>query len=172
MKIQDIFNLPKNRGGYKLFNRIMNRYGIPKDDAKEIKKNIDNSSSGGGSSSDIEYYTFNINNVPESWADKLMLILRLISSYKYTYKPLGDSTEYMIAGSAQFLKCIEGSGGTTNIIAIAYTPIYVGENVLIMTLKHVFMNSELDVTDFDKVFTPITKEEFYDLNKWSLEDYN
>ena len=149
----------------------MNRYGIPKDDAKELKKNIDNSSSGGGSS-DIEYYTFNIYNVPESLADKLMLILRLIPSYKYTYKPLGDSIEYMIAGSGQFMKGLEAGSGETNIIAIAYTPIYVGGNVLIMTLKHLFMFYELDITNFDKVFTPITKEEFYDLNKWSLEDYN
>lgn len=48
MKIQDIFNLPKNRGGAKLFQRIMNRYGIPKEDSKELKNNVDNSSSGGG----------------------------------------------------------------------------------------------------------------------------
>lgn len=48
MKIQDIFNLQKNKGGAKLFNRIMNRYGIPKEDSKELKNNIDNSSSSGG----------------------------------------------------------------------------------------------------------------------------
>ena len=150
----------------------MNRYGIPKDDAKELKKNIDNSSSGGGSSSDIEYYTFNIYNAPESLADRLMFILRLLSSYKYTYKPLGDSTEYTIAGSSQLMKCIEAGSGTTNIIAIAYTPIYVGGNVLIMTLKDLFVESGANIIDFDKVCTPITKEEFYDLNKWSLEDYN
>ena len=48
MKIQDIFNLPQNRGGAKLFQRIMNRYGIPKEDSKELKNNVDNSSSGGG----------------------------------------------------------------------------------------------------------------------------
>ena len=149
----------------------MNRYGIPKDYAKELKKNIDNSSFGGGSS-DIEYYTFNINNIHASLADRLMIVLRVLSSYKYTYKPIGDSTEYTIAGSAQLMKCIEAGSGETNIIAIAYTPIYVGANVLIMKLKHLFMFYELDITYFDKVFTPITKEEFYDLNKWSLEDYN
>ena len=56
MKIQDIFNLPKNRGGAKLFQRIMNRYGIPKEDSKELKNNIDNSSSGGGENTgQIEY---------------------------------------------------------------------------------------------------------------------
>ena len=170
MKIQDIFNLPKNRGGYKLFNRIMNRYGIPKDDAKELKKNIDNSSSGGGSSSNIEYYTFNVNNMPESWGDKLLHILELIPLYKYTYKPIGDSKEYVIAGSAQFINCLQGGSGETYMIALAFIPTYLGANIIHITLKHLFMFKELDITDFDKVFTPITEEEFYDLNKWSLED--
>ena len=150
----------------------MNRYGIPKDDAKELKKNIDNSSSGEGSSSNIEYYTINLINCPESWADKIIFILGLFSLCKYTHKPLGDAIEYMITGSAQFLKYIEGGSGTTNAIAIAYTPIYVGGNEFIMTLKHVFVFFELDITYFDKIFIPITEEEFYDLNKWSLEDYN
>ena len=77
----------------------------------------------------------------------------------------------MITGSAEFLKTFEKGSGATNAIAMAYTPIYVGGNEFIMTLKHVFLFFELDITDFDKVFTPITKEEFYDLNKWSLEDY-
>ena len=68
MKIQDIFNLPKNRGGAKLFNRIMNRYGIPKEDSKELKNNIDNSSSGGGGEilylkyNGERYYMYVINN--------------------------------------------------------------------------------------------------------------
>lgn len=62
MKIQDIFNLPKNRGGAKLFQRIMNRYGIPKEDSKELKNNIDNSSSGGRN--DIRY-RFLITSVDE-----------------------------------------------------------------------------------------------------------
>ena len=51
-KLKDIFTLNLNtRGGAKLFQRIMNRYGIPKEDSKELKNNVDNSSSGGGSSS-------------------------------------------------------------------------------------------------------------------------
>ena len=40
MKIQDIFKLPNNKGKAKLFQRIMNRYGIPKEDSKELKKKI------------------------------------------------------------------------------------------------------------------------------------
>lgn len=54
MKIQDIFKLNlANRGGVKLFNRIMGRYNIPKEDNKQLIKEVRNSSEGGG---DKEYY--------------------------------------------------------------------------------------------------------------------
>lgn len=148
----------------------MNRYGIPKDDAKELKKNIDNSSSGGGSSSDVEYYTFNINNSSESWADVIPIIMQTFSLYKYTYKPINEPIENYITGSANFMDHFNDKG-TTHIIAIAFMPIY-SINIYTNTLKDLFIEIGLDITNFDKVFTPITKEEFYDLNKWSLEDYN
>lgn len=163
MKIQDIFNLPKNRGGYKLFNKIMNRYGIPKADAKELKKNIDNSSSGGGGNN-IEYYTFNINNIPTSWHNSTPIIIRLFMLYKYT-----EASNKYIVGSAQAIDSLMSDVGT-DIIAIAYTTVYMNE-FSYPTLKDLFVESGVDITDFDKVFTPITEEEFYDLNKWSLEDY-
>ena len=150
MKIQDIFNLPKNRGGYKLFNRIMNRYGIPKDYAKELKKNIDNSSSGGGSSSDIEYYTLNINNSSESLADVIFIIMQTFSLYKYTYKPINEHIENYITGSANFMNHFNDKG-TTNIIAIAFMPIYL-VNIYAHTLKDLFIEIGLDITNFDKVF--------------------
>lgn len=148
----------------------MNRYGIPKDDAKELKKNIDNSSSDGGSSSDVEYYTFNLNNAPESWTDVIPILLGVIPLYKYTYKPITEDIEKYIVGSAHFMDNFNGKG-TTDIIAVAYMPLY-SSNFYTPTLKDLFIGVGLDITNFDKVFTPITKEEFYDLNKWSLEDYN
>lgn len=148
----------------------MNRYGIPKQDSVELKDNVNNSSSGGGGSgSDVKYYTFNMNNMPESWADMLLILLSLIPLYKYTYRPMGEGIEKYIVGSAHFIDNLNRNG-TKNVIAVAYMPTY-SYHFYYPTLKDIFIGAELDVTDFDKIFTPITEEEFYDLNKWTLEDY-
>lgn len=63
MKIQDIFKLPNTKGKDKLLNRIMNRYGISKEDSKELKTNIDNFSSR-VEGSNIEYFAYNLNSLP------------------------------------------------------------------------------------------------------------
>ena len=69
MKIQDIFKLNlKTRGGVKLFHRIMNRYGIPKEDNVKLKQNVEIASSCGGSSTNFPYRItyFKVNNT--NWA--------------------------------------------------------------------------------------------------------
>lgn len=98
MKIQDIFNLQKNRGGAKLFDRIMNRYGIPKEDSKELKNNIDNSSSGGGENTGkIEYLYIKLNSIGSgtNLSNNVLpvgyKIVQVIGSYS-TFSPVVGST--------------------------------------------------------------------------------
>lgn len=54
MKLKDIFSLNLNsKGGAKLYRKIMGKYNIPKQDSKQLVKEIRNSSEGGGVK---EYY--------------------------------------------------------------------------------------------------------------------
>lgn len=54
MKLKDIFNIDlSTRGGVKLYRKIMGKYNIPKQDSKQLVKEIRNSSEGGGVK---EYY--------------------------------------------------------------------------------------------------------------------
>lgn len=54
MKLKDIFNIDlSTRGGVKLYRKIMGKYNIPKQDSKQLVKEIRNSSEGGGAK---EYY--------------------------------------------------------------------------------------------------------------------
>lgn len=48
MKLKDIFNIDlSTRGGVKLYRKIMGKYNIPKQDSKQLVKEIRNSSEGG-----------------------------------------------------------------------------------------------------------------------------
>ena len=54
MKLKDIFNIDlSTRGGVKLYRKIMGKYNIPKQNSKQLVKEIRNSSEGGG---DTLYY--------------------------------------------------------------------------------------------------------------------
>lgn len=95
MKIQDIFKLNTNtRGGVKLFNRIMGRYNIPKQDSKQLIKEIRNSSN--GDSGGIKEYYYKVINEQAYNAIKgfpFVLISGIIAyrGYEYVYAPhLGD----------------------------------------------------------------------------------
>ena len=88
MKIQDIFKLNlKTRGGVKLFHRIMNRYGIPKEDNVELKQNVEIASSCGGSSSNFPYRIsyFKVNIV--YWAD---IAERIVQYYPIIATVVGE----------------------------------------------------------------------------------
>lgn len=57
MKLNDIFKLDmKSKGGNKLFDRIMNRYGIPKSEYTKIKESLNNQSGGGERFTDYYYF--------------------------------------------------------------------------------------------------------------------
>ena len=157
MKIQDIFNLPKNRGGAKLFQRIMNRYGIPKEDSKELKNNIDNSSSGGGSKIGV-YYKLNKKGVGVDSANDTLYA-------QFKQENLDGSIDITNKTSAY-----------SSIIAVAMYPL--GNKDLFIHSLEEYYTFEIkyenpDITDeelndilkdevFSK-FTPITEQEYYNL---------
>lgn len=167
MKIQDIFNLPKNRGGAKLFQKIMNRYGIPKEDSKELKNNIDNSSSGGGSSG--EYYLVDKNLINQHLIQDIASIEFLIP-YGSLFKATPRNKQIIGTGMTLYTYLPENIK-FSDIIAVKFDKMFSNETG-ILSIKELISEIEgLDVTNFDKAFPRITEEEFYDLNKWSLEDY-
>lgn len=118
MKIQDIFNLPKNKGGAKLFQRIMNRYGIPKEDSVELKNNVDNSSSGGGGG-EIKYLyiCFSI-TATQANRDTVLSYLGNAQIVEYKgklsigtiIKSITMSSPYTMAGTTppQYVKIVKG----------------------------------------------------------------
>ena len=180
MKIQDIFNLPKNRGGAKLFNRIMNRYGIPKEDSKELKNNIDNSSSGGGSN-DIEYYYKSVNMTDDAKA----LIKYLAGTFpiiKIKHPAIGI-VDRVVGNSVDYGDIITQEGIAFSIPNGEYILFYSqrepdnstfevkcnypkGDLFNKMLENNILPEESIkEVVDFLKqVFIPITEEEFYNLN--------
>lgn len=165
MKIQDIFNLPNNRGGAKLFQRIMNRYGIPKEDSKELKNNIDNSSSGGGSSG--EYYLINKDLISQYISTELC-----VAEFFIIYNLLIKATpkdKKLITTSYGLSSYLPENVKLSDIVAVKTGKL--ATDGTIVTFKELIEMGGFDVTNFDKAFPRITEEEFYDLNKWSLEDY-
>ena len=57
MKLNDVFKLNlQSKGGAKLFDKIMNRYGIPKDEGNTFKESVEVVSSGSNDSGKIDYY--------------------------------------------------------------------------------------------------------------------
>lgn len=121
---------------------------------------------GGGTvdsgSCDVEYYSTNL--------EKLMLLgetasmlMTAFSLFKYTCKPAGDSLEKIINGGWRFYIDSSNSVNTIELSAIAFSKIAFN-TVEYNTLKEVMADTEIDISLFDSVFTPITKEEFYDLN--------
>lgn len=166
MKIQDIFNLPKNRGGAKLFNRIMNRYGIPKEDSKELKNNIDNSSSGGGGgdggNSDVEYW-----KISEGLTRDDKVIIYALGSM---FKMIDVNDNIGIAGGIIPLQ--ENSSGSPIKTLLAFM---FNKTIMTTLIGQYTINSFVDYLEIlasegeDRMYilehlTPITKEEFYNLN--------
>lgn len=114
-----------------------------RDDSGKIKQL---SGSGGSSSSDMEYYKLIQTGVPYD----------LVALYK-----IKTATSINILGN--------NPEDDRQIVAIAYAPI-VHEGIIYHSLKDYFQSQVPDMPDeeFENFFagcaTPITKEEFYDLN--------
>ena len=148
----------------------MNRYGIPKEDSKELKNNIDNSSSGGGSSSG-EYYLVDedlINTYLPEIGNNYIVIYILCATVKTIIKVEGEGENRFI-GSSGMVVNYSTITNNINTVALKFDKTY--DNGFVNTLKESLERMGANVTNFDKAFPRITEEEFYDLNKWSLEDY-
>lgn len=144
MKLKDVFNLNLNtRGGVKLFDKIANKYNLIKSDRKNLVEVVNK---GEGSSSDMEYYK--------------------------TLLELGKE-EFVALYKCKIANGIKISGlpeeYSHQTIAIAYAPITY-EGKICYSIKDYFKSIYPDFTDeeieyeFARIVTPITKEEFYDLN--------
>lgn len=145
----------------------MNRYGIPKEDSKELKNNIDNSSSGGGTSGG-DYYLVDIEAV-EQYYPEIVEEVAGIAIFGSLIKYIVDNgRKYQISGSYPLYTFIS-TGKAVKIIAFKYDKSFTEGKYV--DVKEMFESMDLDSTNFDKAFPRITEEEFYDLNKWSLEDY-
>lgn len=148
----------------------MNRYGIPKEDSKELKNNIDNSSSGGGSK--MEYYKLNYDSNNIEFAEGLYNMASLVKGYKHqnTKDTLMIAPYIQFTGSESYL---------TNTIAYSFEKIYInGMTDEPKDLKGVIFTifaaggSIPEGMGEDVVFEaivgdaliPITEEEFYNLN--------
>lgn len=138
-----LIDIIKGGGSNPKLNKFLNRYVISKKEKTNLIKEIKNSK-GGNSSSDMEYYK--VDGMPTS---------SVIALYK-----IKNSNGIKIQGVAE-----ERSEYTK---AIAYAPIS-HNGVIYNNLKDVFIAmsegvTEEEIEEMFSMFTPITKEEFYDLN--------
>lgn len=160
MKLSDIFKLDLNTGGgNKLFARIMNKYNVPKKEYENVKQEMNSFSGGGDSgSSDVEYWKFNhfLNtNDADTYAVTVastikgvngnnmisIITLYLQNNYRETGNPLELNT----------------------ISAFSYLPVSLDGTLRSFTDFANFILENENINILERV-TPITKEEFYDLN--------
>lgn len=159
MKFNDIFSIDSSTGGGKrLIKNIINKYRLG-NEYKEIKENIENKNV--SSSSDMEYYSVN-EELLFTLGEIVLNIIKDTPLIKYTYKPVNEGIEKCIGGGWNFHEVIN-SGGTIHFYGIGFTKI-IKNNITVNNLKDFYELLGLNMTLFDSIFTPITKEEFYDLN--------
>lgn len=119
---------------------------------------------GGGtvdsSSSDVEYYIVDAEKV-NLLGDDGMLLLTTFSLFKYVYIGYGGIKVKCIFGGWRFYEDMNQNDVLP--CAVAFSKIK-KDQMEANTLKDMFMSANLDISLFDSVFTPITKEEFYDFN--------
>lgn len=166
MKIQDIFKLNLNdRGGVKLFNKIMGRYNISKADSKELINEVQNSSSGDGGVK--EYYYKTDENAKE---EVMSLLLEVFSSCNINVllkKPFDEvifetSLTMCIASvedaTEQYIGYIKLDGRLCTLVTLgdydSLNPIGVFEGNIIDRLNKIGM------PEYSNYFQEITKEEY------------
>lgn len=94
MKLSDIFSLNLNsKGGAKLYRKIMGKYNIPKQDSKQLVKEIRNSSEGEGVKE--WYYTINVQGIYDSVGeeDALILMMSICPNYIVSTTVVGKKFE-------------------------------------------------------------------------------
>lgn len=109
----------------------------------------------------MEYYATDLERL-QLFGENVLILLMSFSLFKYKFKPLGESIETYINGGWKFYNDM-GDNGNIWLHGIAFSKVksHYREN---NTLKDAVIHCGLDISLFDSVFTPITKEEFYDLS--------
>lgn len=124
------------------------------------------SGSSGNSSSDMEYYSTSLEKV-QTLGTVGDVIMGFISLVKFSFQQPSLNEMKLISGGGVFYTLISNNLDTFKLYGIGFTKIN-QNNDEYNSLKDFF--SDLisknggDPNIFDTVFTPITKEEFYDLN--------
>lgn len=141
----------------------MNRYGIPKEDSKELKNNVDNSSSGGGSGR-VEYYKFYVDTpIEEEVEVYISTVVTIKVSDKYSNK----------ISIIPMRSLLENGYDRYKLIGLAFMPIGMKESMINSYYDYIsliFKQPALNKTDeeikelFDSLFIRITEEEFYNLD--------
>lgn len=140
----------------------MNKYNVPKKEYVKVKDKLENFSGGGDSgNSDVEYYAIDLDRL-QLFGEQMIPVVKMCSLFKYTYEGYGAVKVKCILGGWQ---CYDDSSAKPDFVlyAIAFSKIKKNQ-MEANTLKDVVINGGLDISLFDSIFTPITKEEFYDLN--------
>ena len=149
----------------------MNRYGIPKEDSKELKNNVDNSSSGGGK---LEYYKLNKEKYGAKEGSPLYILLSIAFQYPSIVK-LNDRNMVKLCAPAGAMLSVEtqlpnvidlweGIAFDSNIKTCINYLGYIEYdcNNLLELIK--YLETLLGISWKDDALIPITEEEFYNLN--------
>ena len=168
MKLSDIFKLDLNTGGgNKLFARIMNKYNVHKKEYENVKQEMNSFSGGGDSDDSAEYYKVNNMEALNQFEDCYLIMTmahyidkqgrELIGScaVAFTGPDPGFNTLYKIC----YIPSIANINFNIDIKDTFYDVFY--KNCRFIGLS---VSDEEIKTGFNTIFTPITKEEFYDLN--------
>lgn len=151
----------------KKIGEIYNKPIVTGDKNLVTKNEIHESTLNGGgtvdsSSSDVEYYATDMERLNLLGENGLNLLM-IFSLFKYEFKPHADSIGKHIDGGWLFYNNFTSGSGSVWLHGIAFSKIKYNSDE-INTLKEAVVYYNLDISLFDSVFTPITKEEFYDLN--------
>ena len=160
MKLSNIFNIDtSNGGGIKLFKKIIDRYNLG-NEYKDLKTNVENCSSGGGSSK-IKYYNC-INANARTVAGELIKEGYIYYINVYTYDNNSNAIDTYIAN----FKTLEQTGLRFAVRHIAFLPISVviegGIRYTINSFEELL--SMLDISAFLEFFKEISEEEFYKID--------
>ena len=149
----------------------MNRYGIPKEDSKELKNNIDNSSSGGGK---MEYYKTNKEKYEFEEGSPLLTLYHTILHYpsiiRYNDRsmvkfcaPIGVGL-VIESTMSEIMNACEAIAFDPNIKTSMYCPELADYNCNNLQELIKYLETVKGLPWKDDVLIPITEEEFYNLD--------
>lgn len=146
----------------------MNKYNVPKKEYENVKQEMNSFSGGGDSDDSAEYYKINSYNDFSNFE----IVVNVVSLIHYVTK---DDIECI---APLILSTTSSEPGIKIAYKISYTPVIFNSGILSISFEDTFydvfyknckivsnsLSDEEINMYFNLIFTPITKEEFYDLN--------